>query len=211
VVGPIGRDENLSFVVLDRDWQLACVVGFPQPDDIRAAASGVPGGCDVLAFPENVAHVADALPEREAQPATLHVLVGDERLPEVPEGSVRLLEGPEEVSHVPPELRAELEAALRRSPVAATVVDGVPVSFCCGLSTEGLWDVGIETLAPYRRRGYAALCFSYMARHMRERGKEPVWGALDSNAPSMRLAARLGFEPVDRVFVFGARPGADEG
>jgi len=202
VLGAAETGEIPSFVVLDRDWQLACVVGLPAADDIRAAASGVLGVGDVLAFPENAAHVADALPEREAQAATLHVLMGDERLPEVPEGSVRLLEGSEELAHVPPELCAELEAALRRSPVAATVVDGVPVSFCCGLATEGLWDVGIETLAPYRRRGHAALCFSYMARHMRGCGKEPVWGSLDSNTPSLRLAARLGFEPVDRVFVF---------
>jgi hypothetical protein len=33
-------------------------------------------------------------------------------------------------------------------------------------------------------------------------GKEPVWGALESNAASMGLAAKLSFVPVDRVFVF---------
>jgi RimJ/RimL family protein N-acetyltransferase len=42
-----------------------------------------------------------------------------------------------------------------------------------------------------------------MIRHMRDTvGKEPVWGAVEFNAPSMRLAAKLGFVPVDRVFVF---------
>jgi GNAT superfamily N-acetyltransferase len=204
VIGAIETGERPSFVVLDREWKLACAVGLPAPDDIRAAASGVPGMCDVLAFPENVAHVADALPEREAQPAMLHVLTGEERLPGVPEGRVRLLKGSEELAHAPLELRAELEVALRRSPVAATIVDRLPVSFCCGLATEGLWDVGIDTLVSHRRQGHAALCFSFMLRHMREREREPVWGSLESNAPSMRLAARLGFEPVDRVFVFEA-------
>lgn len=43
---------------------------------------------------------------------------------------------------------------------------------------EGLWDVLIDTL------------------------KEPTWGELESNAASIRLAARLGFVPVDRVFIF---------
>jgi RimJ/RimL family protein N-acetyltransferase len=42
-----------------------------------------------------------------------------------------------------------------------------------------------------------------LIRHMRDTAcKEPVWGALESNVPSMRLAAKLGFVPVDRVFVF---------
>jgi RimJ/RimL family protein N-acetyltransferase len=29
-----------------------------------------------------------------------------------------------------------------------------------------------------------------------------VWGAVESNAASMNLAAKLGFVPVDRIFVF---------
>ena len=42
-----------------------------------------------------------------------------------------------------------------------------------------------------------------MIRHMRDTtGKEPVWGALLSNVASIGLAARLGFVPVDRFFVF---------
>ncbi len=41
-----------------------------------------------------------------------------------------------------------------------------------------------------------------MTRYQRQRGREPVWGALESNEPSMKLAAKLGFVPVDRIFVF---------
>jgi hypothetical protein len=33
-------------------------------------------------------------------------------------------------------------------------------------------------------------------------GKEPVWGAVESNAASMGLATKLGFVPVNRIFVF---------
>jgi hypothetical protein len=203
VFGLAEGDGGLDFVALDREGGLACVVGRPGRGEIARAVSCVEG-CDVLAFPENVAYVMDAVPEREAQPATLHVLGGDERLPAVPEGRVRLVGSPEGLDHAPPELRAELEVALRRSSVAATVADGLLVSFCTALPTEGLWDVGIDTLAPYRRGGHAELCVSFMVRHMREGGREPFWGALESNAPSMRLASKLGFVPVDRVFVFEA-------
>jgi hypothetical protein len=41
-----------------------------------------------------------------------------------------------------------------------------------------------------------------MTRH----GKQPVWGALEENAPSMRMAANLGFLPVDTLTV--VQPGA---
>ena len=32
-------------------------------------------------------------------------------------------------------------------------------------------------------------------------GRRPVWGAEDGNVASLRLAAKLGFEPVDRLAV----------
>jgi predicted GNAT family acetyltransferase len=82
-------------------------------------------------------------------------------------------------------------------------VRDAPVSFCyVAAETESLWDVSIDTLAGHRRRGYAALCAAYLIEHMCEKGKRPVWGAVESNAPSLGLAAKLGFVPVDRVFVF---------
>ena len=101
-------------------------------------------------------------------------------------------------------LSSELEAALkRRATAAAAFADGRPVSFCYAADeTEGLWDISIDTLEPYRRQGYAARCVSYMVEEMRRRGKEPVWAAEVSNHPSMRLAAKLGFVPVDGLLLF---------
>ena len=87
--------------------------------------------------------------------------------------------------------------------MAATIVAGEAVSFCyAGSVTEQLWDISIDTLAEHRRRGYAALCVAFMVNHMRKQGKEPVWGALETNDASLGLAAKLGFVPVDRVVVF---------
>lgn len=202
-------DEGPSFVAHDGEEGLVCVVGYPRLSAISEAVARDGDAGAVIAMPENVSLLAQALPGREAQPAALHQLGENERLPEVPEGGVvRLLSGMGELRGLPPGLRTELRAELERAfgrgaPVAATFDGGLPVSFCyAAAQTEGLWDVSIDTLDGYRRRGYAAWCAAYMIRHMRERGKEPVWGALESNAASMGLAARLGFVPVDRFFVF---------
>ena len=42
----------------------------------------------------------------------------------------------------------------------------------------------------------------FMIDHMYKLGKHPVWGAEESNAASMNLAARLGFVVVDQIKVF---------
>jgi GNAT superfamily N-acetyltransferase len=77
------------------------------------------------------------------------------------------------------------------------------VSFCVASDqTEGLWDISIDTLSGHRRRGHAARCVSWMVEEMRRWGKEPVWAAEETNVPSMRLAARLGFVPADGLVLF---------
>jgi GNAT superfamily N-acetyltransferase len=97
-------------------------------------------------------------------------------------------------------LRSFLENLVGRekAPAAAALAEGRPVSFCVASDqTEGLWDISIDTLERYKRQGYAARCVSYMIDEMRRRGKEPVWAAEETNPPSMRLAVKLGFFPVD--------------
>ena len=99
-------------------------------------------------------------------------------------------------------LLQEVQRAALVGKVAAAFVNKTPISFCDALSeTETLWDIGIETLEAHRNRGYAELAIAYMIDQMGRRGKRPVWGAEESNVPSMRLANKLGFRPVDRLFV----------
>jgi predicted GNAT family acetyltransferase len=116
-----------------------------------------------------------------------------------------------DLKSLPPELRPELEDTIKISPIAAAFVDGHPVSFCyAGSQTESLWDVAIDTLEEHRNQGHAARCAAYMIEHMRQRGKQPVWGVEETNAPSLTLAAKLGFVAVDELVVFHApanRPG----
>ena len=209
----LGLEEDAassSFVVRDGEADLVCVVGYPARGAVAEAVARSGDAGAVIAMPENVSRVAQAVQGREPQPAILHLLGEAERLPGATEDElVRLLSGPEELRLLPPglraELRAELERALRRGvPTVAAFVGGVPVSFCYVASeTEGLWDVSIDTLEKHRKRGHAAQCAASLIRHMRDTaGKEPVWGVVESNAASMGLATRLGFVPVDCVFVF---------
>jgi GNAT superfamily N-acetyltransferase len=209
LLGAEEGDDGPSFVArgLYPEERLVSVVGRPADEWVAEAVARNEDSGAVIAMPENAASVARTLPGWQMRLAVLHLL-GEGGLARAPEGEVRLLSGTEGLHVLPPGLRAglraELEGALRRStPLAATFVEGVPVSFCYVASeTEGLWDVSIDTLDGYRRRGYAARCAAFMVRHMRETtGKEPVWGALETNAASMNLAASLGFVPVDRYFV----------
>jgi len=83
-----------------------------------------------------------------------------------------------------------------------------PVAFCyAAVQTETLWDVAVDTLAEHRRRGLAAACFTALARHMNDRGLSPVWGSLDDNVASMKLARKLGFVPVARLTSFACSQG----
>jgi len=192
-----------SFVTRDGEEKLVCVVGGPAREAISEAVARNGDAGEVIAMPENAARVAEALLGWEALPVVAHLLGESERLHEAPEGMVRFLSGPEEIGRLPPGLRAELERALRGGTPVAAFVGGVPVSFSyAGWETEGLWDVSIDTLDGYRRRGYAAWCAAYEIRHMRTLGKQSAWHALEANTASMELAARLGFVPVDRFLLF---------
>lgn len=217
----------------DDDDPMLAAVGRPGAATLLSAVRADPGA-DLLASPDECEYVASVL-GRPGRGAALHVLApgvalaaGEGGRPTRPGGGpaaaggdagpaaagegVRLL-GPadEPLACAVPEadVRAELLAALRRVPVAAAFDGGRPVAFCyAGSVTETLWDVSIDTLAGFRRRGLAARAFAAMAEHLRARGGlAPVWGAYDDNVASLGLARKLGFVPVDRLFVFEAAGG----
>jgi GNAT superfamily N-acetyltransferase len=197
--------ERLSFVARNAEMEMVAVCGRPAPDVIRRVITLFPSPETVLCPTEDRSHVAESLPEWRSELATIYRLANVGRLPDVPSGAVRLLSifEIETMCHAPAELKEELIDAATYSPVAATLLGKLPVSFCyAGSRTESLWDISIDTLAEYRNRGYAALCVSYLIEYFRRRGLAPVWGALESNIPSMRLAEKLGFMPVGQIAVF---------
>lgn len=194
-----------EFAVLDREDGLVCVVGRPGEELVRAAVRNR-GVRAVICAPEDRDHVCGALPGWDFVRAVLHLPGGEGlRLPSVPEGSARFLEASEvgSLEGLTGDLREELGVAVRRSLVAAAISEGWPVSFCYAAArTKGLWDISIDTLEGFRRRGLAARCVSYLAGEMQRAGLRPVWGAEETNPASLGLARKLGFAPVDEAAVF---------
>lgn len=201
----LDQENGLAFVINSAEAELVSVVGHPSRQAIEDGVDGIHNQSVVLATPDNSTHVSQALPEWTGEPARIHLLSDSSRLPAPADTVVRLL-SPAELDtapRLPGDLKQELTDASRYSVIAAVVVDGLPVSFCyAAAETESLWGISIDTLAPYRNRGYAGLCVSYMIRAMSVRGKRPVWGAEESNIASIRLARKLGFEPVDQLMLF---------
>jgi GNAT superfamily N-acetyltransferase len=206
----LGLEETadaLSFVARDPVTQLICVAGRPRREAVSEAVYRNMGTGVIVVQTAAAAHVADALPDWSAGPAVIHRLASPDALPDPSGADVRLLDAPEIAaqSHIPEVLRSELGTAALRTEIAAAFADGKPVSFCyAGSITETLWDVSIDTLEGQRRLGNAAACVSYCVQQMRARGKEPVWGAMESNPASLGLARKLGFVAVDRLFVLEA-------
>lgn len=190
-----------SFVALEPDGSLAVVVGHPPGDVILAAASR---SRELLVTPESVDWIASVLPGWRHEAATLHVLGSEARLPAVAAATVRELRREELVTIPDPELRGELLAESEEGTrITAAFAGESPVAFCyAGSVTERWWDISIDTLERYRRKGYAAQCVAFCIRRMARLGQQPVWAAVTSNVASSGLAAKLDFRPVDTLFIF---------
>lgn len=194
-----------DFVVRGTDFGLLCVAGRPRAEIVaEAAASG--SGRQALCMREDADRLAAALPGWSRR--RFVILTADSSAFQDGGGSevrVAMLGGRDatRLAHLPEALRGEIETALGFAHVAAAFDDGLPVSFCySAYETETLWDLSIDTLATYRRRGLARRCVLFLAEHMARHGKEPVWGALAENEASRRLAESVGFAPVDEIAVF---------
>jgi GNAT superfamily N-acetyltransferase len=198
--------EAPSFVTRNIAGDLVGVVGAASHAAIRAAVQDHAEHAEVIAPWELAAHVRAALPGWHATRARLHELQGPlaRTTPDSPPGSqvhAALIEpGTSAWQTIPDHVRTELEPAAAYSPIAVTLVDDRAVAFSyAGYTTESLWDISIETLPDFQRRGYAALCVTYLIEHLRARGLRPVWGAVEENPASWRLAEKLGFTQVDSL------------
>jgi GNAT superfamily N-acetyltransferase len=202
---PVGAvaTSPVTFVALHAGDDQAAVVGRPPHELIQNAAASA---TELLAVPENADWVIAALPGWQLEPATILTAPSLDLIHAVPPGVVREVTIPElvglPVQYAP--LRDDLLVEARSgTPVFAAFAGDQPAAFCyAGSVTERWWDISIDTLEPFRRQGYAAQCVAHVVQHMEADGKMPVWGALESNTASARLAAKLGFTPVDAVVVF---------
>jgi hypothetical protein len=132
--------------------------------------------------------------------ALLHTLPEGSELPEL-DGATPL---PAEASlaHVPEALAAELLSVRAQRTIWTAYLDSVPVSFAYAPWRSARWfDVSIDTLPEARQLGLGRLVAAAMIRDERAQGREPVWGADEGNAASLRLAHSLGFVKVDELWV----------
>jgi hypothetical protein len=207
LIGPVVSAPP-TFVALHDDGDQAIIVGRASTAVIVEAASMVD---EILVASEDQAWVADALPDWRIESAILYLRSEGWTSPSVPNDEVRFLAEGElaKLTHLPESLHLELCSAERSGAPIAVAWEGThPAAFgYAGSMTETLWDVSVDTLAPYRRRGHAVRAVSFLIAHYGLRGKRPVWGALTSNNASRALAARLGFVPVGSLSIFATPEG----
>jgi hypothetical protein len=200
-----GDLEDGHYVVWEDD--LAAAVGRPDPALLRAVLEKAPAVRELLVMRDAFAAVQAGLSGWTCEEAVIHAL--PEPVPDwpLPGPGVTFLEPQTPLHHLPGELAGEIAAARAGGPVAAAWCDAQPVSFCyAGSVTETLWDVSIDTLPAYRRRGFAQSAVHLMAAFHRESARLPVWGAVIGNLASLQLASRLGFVAVDTLYVFSRPP-----
>lgn len=192
-------------VVKSHPGGLLCAFGAADGSAVSAAVRNSDVDA-VLCAPESSAALGAALPGWSRVWAVLHRMPESAERPAAePSARAAMLSRADgaRLAHVPEPLRGEVLEAIESSHAAAAFLEGVPVAFCHPVyETETLWDVSVDTLEPYRRRGLARTCFDFLRDHMAAHGKEPVWGALAHNTASLALAQRLGFREVDRSVVF---------
>ncbi len=203
---PDGPDP-VTFVLRDVESRTVFFVGMPETSEFDDSVMAIARDqADVVAPAELTARLKVALPAWSSSRLIVHTLTERARMHEVSlagTGWATLAEL--RTCALPDELMAELEAGGAHSPIAVSRVAERPVAFCyAGSETETLWDVSIDTLEDFRRQGHGARCAALMTAHMATLGKQPVWQSLENNPASWRLAARLGFTPIDELVMFEA-------
>lgn len=188
--------------VRDTEVPVATLVGAPSEELLREATGAETGYVDLVFQDEHRELVESALPDWTMVPVWMHRLEpGATGWRDEDTSAVRLLERDEAAFFSrlpPPDWEESMTSALRHAHVAARFVDGEPVSFASvNFESESFWDVAIVTVEGRRRQSHAAATSAYLIQMMMERGREPVWGATETNEGSLRTAARLGFERVE--------------
>ncbi len=65
----------------------------------------------------------------------------------------------------------------------------------CSADCDTMWQIGVDVLPDYRRKGIAAACTSMLALEILKRGKVPFYCSAWSNIRSVRNAIKCGFIP----------------
>jgi predicted GNAT family acetyltransferase len=81
--------------------------------------------------------------------------------------------------------------------LAAAVYDNGKLAGLAGCSADcdTMWQIGIDVLPEYRRKGIASALTSRLALEVLDRGKVPFYCTAWSNIKSVRNAIKSGFKP----------------
>lgn len=196
-------DDLRHFAVFDPIADVGAIIGVPPIEQIRRLEAMCSDQTVLLASPQTAEELGQALSLWRCELAHLHELPSTEHLPDAP--GVRLVSSTEIQSmDLDDELKEEFQEAAGFSPLSVAFTNSQPASFCyAAWQTETLWDISIDTLPQYQRKGLASRNLAWMIRFLKETGRSPVWGALESNHASLNLARKLGFVEVDQICVFG--------
>ena len=177
--------------------RLAVVLGDADPAQVGALARELTGHTLLLAIERGDLVAATG---RAAARALVHTLAAPEGVPDL-EGAV-LLPDDAALDHLPAALADELAAARGQRTIWSVFLDGLPVAFAYAPWRSARWfDVSVDTLVEARQLGLGRIVAAAMIRDERAHGREPVWGADEGNAGSLRLARGLGFVQVDELWV----------
>jgi GNAT superfamily N-acetyltransferase len=190
-----GLNES-GVAVLEPSTRGLSIIGDVAPEAVAGAVHAT--GDDGSVFGDPALHL-----DLDGWTRGLALIYEQRAVPSVATDGTRLVDIHELLSFdLPVDLAAELIPVATYARIAATFVDGRPVSICTATETETLFDIGIDTLEGYRGRGHAVTCAAFMIAHQLGRGRRPVWGAMQDNRASQRVAEKLGFVPIDRLAVW---------
>lgn len=204
--------DTENVVVCGLGGELFSVIGEPSMDIVRAAVASAGEDSEWLAdapMPERLSHelaqwdgeeaILHELPAAAEQEAIRRAEIGREDAVIAPMADA----SPECLTTLPEDLRKQFADAMSRTTLMAAWVGKRPVSFCYAAAvTETWWDVSVDTLAEFRGRGLAAAVAEALVARFAREGKRATWGAVVSNAASLRVAEKLGFVAVDRLSYF---------
>ncbi len=112
------------------------------------------------------------------------------QIPQIP-GAVQI--GPEQVGILTTHFAALANEYNERTPITAVIVDGVAVAVCCDARRRNAsGEAGVETVAAFRGRGYAAAVVSLWAQIVRSEGRIPLYSTSWENSESRAIARKLG-------------------
>lgn len=200
--GPITSDSDGAIASTPQNDLLA-VLGKPATETITRAIASAVDEAALLAHPDMVPTLQKLL-GIEGDHADLHTLT--DNVPTIARDSNATLDflndPPDDLAD--PDLVEELMDMYDRGvPISAYFHEGRPVAFCYSVGeSESYWDVAIDTLPDFRRRGFATQAFLHQYEYRKTQHLQPVWGSADNNPASKAMALRLGFQKSAEIHEF---------